>query len=91
MSRYQGTNEGLFSGFTKSSSSVHRDQVNALDPQDEMTCRFSPETKRHVRAVLDTITAQHMRIIIIIIIIIARLVGDFPTIADLLTNRRQRI
>ncbi|KAF8453366.1 hypothetical protein BGX38DRAFT_1178347, partial [Terfezia claveryi] len=37
------------------------DQVNALDPQDERTDRFSLEAKRHVRMVLDTITAQHMK------------------------------
>ena len=38
------------------------DQVNALDPGDEVTDRFSLDMKRSVRTLLDTITAKHMKI-----------------------------
>ena len=38
------------------------DQVNALDPQDEARDRYSNEGKRFVRAMLENITVEHLKL-----------------------------
>lgn len=54
--------------FCNNAASAHQhilfiiDQVNALDPQDEARDRYSNETKRLARTLLENITSEHLKL-----------------------------